>query len=100
MNNGSDPLPYNNQRPISNGVDSDYDSYSDKTQNLKKTLTKERSIWRVGSLEDLLRLFSPSERLLLYGLTILLGVSALALLVGLNSAVSVTIPSAGGGRGA
>ncbi len=96
MNNGSDLFPNKNQRPISNGVDFEHDSPSDTTQNLKKTLIEERSLWRVGSLESLLRAFSPSERLVLYGLTILLGLSALALLAGLNSSVSVTVPAAGG----
>ena len=104
-------------------MDSDYDSYSDKTQDVnqsgprtprlegtkaelshltrstspvKKTLIKERSIWRVSLLEDLLRALSPGERLALYGLTVILGFSTLALLAGLNSAVSVTVPASGG----
>ncbi len=77
-------------------MDFDYDSSSETTQNLKKTLMRERSVWRVSLFEDLLRAFSPSERLILYVLTILLGVSALALLAGLNSAVSVSVPSTGG----
>ncbi|MSU73511.1 hypothetical protein EXS56_00020 [Candidatus Kaiserbacteria bacterium] len=83
-------------RERSRSMDFDYDSPSDTTQNLKKTLVEERSLWRVGSLESLLRALSPSERLVLYGLTILLGLSALALLAGLNSSVSVTVPAAGG----
>ena len=77
-------------------MDFDYDSYSEKNKNLKETLAKERSMWRVSLLEDLLRMFSPGERLILYVFTILLGVSTLALLAGLNSAVSITVPSAGG----
>lgn len=77
-------------------MDFDYDSPLETTKNLKKKLVEERSMWRVSSLEDLLRALSPSERLVLYGLTILLGISALALLAGLNSAISITIPSAGG----
>ncbi len=77
-------------------MDFNHDSYPDTTQNLKKTFVKERSIWRISFLEDLLRAFSSGERLMLYAFSILLGVSTLALLAGLNSAVSVTIPSAGG----
>lgn len=77
-------------------MDFEHDSFLDTTQNLKKALIKERSLWRIGSLENVLRALSPSERLVLYGLTILLGLSALALLAGLNSSVSVTIPAAGG----
>lgn len=46
--------------------------------------------------EELLRTFSPAERLLLYLLTALLGISALVLFVGLNSAASVTVPGTGG----
>ncbi|MBI5457917.1 hypothetical protein HY971_04305 [Candidatus Kaiserbacteria bacterium] len=96
MNNSSDLSPDKDPRPISNGVNLDPASYSDKTQDVKKTLIKERSIWRVSLLEDLLRALTPSERLILYGLTVILGFSTLALLAGLNSAVSVSIPSAGG----
>ena len=77
-------------------MDFDYDSLPDTTQNLKKTLVEERSLWRVGNIESLLRALSPSERLALYVFTILLGVSALALLAGLNSSVSVTVPAPGG----
>lgn len=75
---------------------SDYDSSLDTTQNLKQALVEQRSLWRVRSLESLLRALRPSERLVLYGLSILLAVSALALLAGLNSSVSVTVPARGG----
>ncbi len=77
-------------------MDFDHDSYSETTQNLKKTLVEERSLWRVQALERLLRVFSPSERLILYVFTVLLGLSMLAILAGLNSSVSVTVPAAGG----
>ena len=77
-------------------MDFDYDSLPDTTQNLKKTLVEERSLWRVGNIESLLRALSPGERLALYVLTIFLSVSALALLAGLNSSVSVTVPATGG----
>ncbi len=96
MNNGSDLFPNKDKRPISNGVDFNHDSPTDTTQNLKKTLVEKRSLWRVRGIEALLRALSPSERLLLYGLSILLGISALALLAGLNSSVSVTVPAIGG----
>ncbi len=77
-------------------MDFDHDSPTDTTQNLKKTLVEKRSLWHVSAVETLLRALSPSERLVLYGLTILLGISALTLLAGLNSSVSVTVPAAGG----
>jgi len=77
-------------------MDFEHDSSLDTTQNLKKTLVEERSLWRVGGLESLLRALSPSERLVLYGLSVLLAVSTLALLAGLNSSVSVTVPASGG----
>ena len=73
-----------------------HDSSPDTTKNLKNTLIEERSIWRIGGLEGLLRALSPSERLVLYGFSILLAASALALLAGLNSSVSVTVPAPGG----
>ena len=59
-------------------------------------MTKPRRISRFATLEGLLRTFSPGERFLLYGLTIVLGLSAFALLAGANASVSVTIPSHGG----
>jgi len=77
-------------------MDFEHDSSLDTTQNLKKTLVEERSLWRVGGLESLLRALSPGERLVLYGLSVLLAVSTLALLAGLNSSVSVTVPASGG----
>src|SRR3990167_1323194 len=73
-----------------------HDSSPDTTKNLKNTLIEERSIWRIGGLEGMLRALSPSERLVLYGFSILLAASALALLAGLNSSVSVTVPAPGG----
>src|SRR3989338_2317678 len=96
MNNGSDLFPDKSSRPISNGVDFIHDSSPDTTQNLKQTLVEERSLWRVRGIETLLRALSPGERLVLYGLSILLAVSTLVLLAGLNSSVSVTVPAPGG----
>ena len=83
-------------RGRSRSMDFNHDSSLDTTQNLKQALVEERSLWRIGSLEGLLRALSPSERLVLYGLSIVLAVSALALLAGLNSSISVTVPAPGG----
>ena len=83
-------------RGRSRSMDFNHDSSPDTTQNLKKALVEKRSLWRVGSLETLLRALRPGERLVLYGLSILLAISTLALLAGLNSAVSVTVPAPGG----
>ncbi len=66
------------------------------TNSIKEAMTKPRRISRFATLEGLLRTFSPGERFLLYGLTIVLGLSAFALLAGANASVSVTIPSHGG----
>ena len=57
---------------------------------------KPRQLWRLGSLEDLMRRFSPGERLLLYIFTLILGLSTLVLLIGVNRAISVSVPAAGG----
>lgn len=59
-------------------------------------MTKPRQVSRFATFEALLRVFSPGERFFLYGLTIVLGLSAFALLAGANASVSVTIPSHGG----
>lgn len=59
-------------------------------------MTKPRRVSRFAVLNDLLRFFSPAERLLLYILTIVVGFSTFALLAGANASVSVTIPSHGG----
>ena len=71
-------------------------SPSETSKNLKETFVKERSVSRFGTLEHLLRNFRPGERLLLYGLTILLSVSAIALLAAANTSISVRVPAAGG----
>ena len=59
-------------------------------------LTKEHRILSFERLEELMRRFSPAERLLLYIFSILLGLSTLFLLASLNIAFSVEIPSTGG----
>lgn len=64
--------------------------------DLKTKLTIERRFSLLRRFEEMLNAFSPGERLILYGLVIILGASALALLAGLNAAVSVNVPSPGG----
>lgn len=86
----------NRTRPISNRVDFDYDSSSDTAGTLRTALMKKRSISRLPVLEALLARFSPGERLTLYALSILLGLSTLLLLSGLNGLVSVSVPVQGG----
>jgi peptide/nickel transport system substrate-binding protein len=63
---------------------------------LQTTLTKERSVLRLSALNELLAYFSPSERLLLYILTLTLAFSSLTLLAGANATVSTNVPSQGG----
>jgi peptide/nickel transport system substrate-binding protein len=66
------------------------------TPLIQTTLTKERSMLRFSTLNDLLTRFSPAERLILYVLSLALSISALALLAGANATVSVNVPSRGG----
>ena len=47
-------------------------------------------------MENLLRAFSPGERLLLYMFTVLLSISTLTLLIGVNRVISVAVPAPGG----
>lgn len=72
------------------------DPLPESSQDLKVTLTKERRFRHFRMLEELLATFRPSERLLLYVFTVVLGFSSLVLLAGANAAVSVTVPSEGG----
>ena len=65
-------------------------------EDLSEKLTRERSFSHFSKLETLLRSFSPAERLLLYILSATLALSALALLSGVNTAVSVIQPARGG----
>ncbi|MDB5237884.1 MAG: family 5 extracellular solute-binding protein peptide/nickel transport system substrate-binding [Candidatus Kaiserbacteria bacterium] len=69
------------------------DSPSDSTNGV---LTKPRRVSRFRAFDRLLPLFSPGERLFLYILILIFGISAFALLAGANASVSVTIPSRGG----
>lgn len=62
-------------------------------EDLKTKMTRQRNFWRMRTFEDLVVMLRPSERLLLYILTALLSVSALVLLIGLNSSISITIPA-------
>jgi len=59
-------------------------------------LMQERKTRRLDGFESLLKRFSPSERLLLYLLSAILGLSTLLMLAGLNTAASVSIPAEGG----
>lgn len=59
-------------------------------------MTKPRSHSYFSILDGILHTFSPGERLLLYMVSIILSASALVLLIGVNNAVSVVIPSSGG----
>lgn len=63
---------------------------------MKEALIKERAFWRLTVIEDLLRSFSPAERLALYVCGIMLALSALVLVVLLDTAVSVEVPAQGG----
>lgn len=72
------------------------DSYSEKADDLKQTLTKERRVRHFAFFENMLAVLSPSERLVLYGFSTLLAISVVVLLAGLNGAVSVQVPLQGG----
>lgn len=61
-------------------------------------LTKPRRLSRLSIFEDLLRTFTPGERLLLYIFSMALAASAFVLLVFANTAVSVVVPAAGGAQ--
>src|SRR4051812_30873520 len=59
-------------------------------------LTRDRQMLSLERLEELMRRFSPGERLLLYGFSITLALSVLILLASLNAAISEEIPTRGG----
>lgn len=59
-------------------------------------LLRMRSHPRLNFFEDLLKRFTPLERLALYGFTIGLGLSVALLLVGVNEAITTEIPASGG----
>src|SRR6185436_12416071 len=61
-----------------------------------RQVTKERRLMRLATLEDSLKRFTPGERLLLYFFTLILAVSTLLLVIGVNRSISVVVPSSGG----
>lgn len=77
-------------------MDTPSDPSLDRTASLKASLTEPRGMNRFSTLHDLVRRFSPAERLALYVLSVVLGASVLALLAGVNASVSVNIPTSGG----
>src|SRR5258708_4500650 len=63
----------------------------------QQTVSGDRKGFRLfATLEHLLSRFYPGERMVLYALTIVLAASAVTLLIGVNRAVSVTVPARGG----
>ncbi|MEK7509358.1 MAG: peptide ABC transporter substrate-binding protein [Patescibacteria group bacterium] len=58
--------------------------------------TTEWRVPRLKTLEELLRIFSPAERLALYVLSFFLALSAFVLLIEANALVSVEVPAPGG----
>jgi peptide/nickel transport system substrate-binding protein len=77
-------------------MDEDIDSPSTQKVALKEAMLRPRRLAKLTLFENIMRLFSPAERLLLYGFTITLSFSALALVAGANATVSVYVPSSGG----
>ncbi|MFA7310119.1 MAG: hypothetical protein WC050_04405, partial [Candidatus Paceibacterota bacterium] len=77
-------------------ADSSLPSIEERTDSLAEKMLRPRRVPRFAMLESMMRILSPGERLLLYCLTIVLGVSALILLAKTNAAVSVSVPSYGG----
>ncbi len=77
-------------------LDIDSSSSTTHTDDLKTKLTKERRVRHFAFFENMLASFTASERLFLYACSTALAISVLVLLAGLNSAVSVPVPLAGG----
>src|SRR5262245_10429751 len=65
-------------------------------KNEESVFTRIRQVSYLERLEALLARFSPAERLLLYVFSILLGLSVVVILIGLNAAISVEVPARGG----
>ena len=59
-------------------------------------LSEEKRVSRFQRLNSLLREFTPFQRMMLYGFTILMGLSAFVLLAKANDLISVEIPAPGG----
>lgn len=70
-------------------------SFSDNS-DIKKTLTTTRRVSILQRVESLLIAFTPSERLVLYCLSVALALSSFAIFALVNRAVSVSIPARGG----
>ncbi|MCR4325805.1 MAG: peptide ABC transporter substrate-binding protein [Patescibacteria group bacterium] len=68
----------------------------ERAHKVKKTLVKERRIPRAHVLETLVERLSAGERLVMYGLAIVLALSTLAIISQVNGLVSVTTPVDGG----
>src|SRR3989344_1279326 len=94
MDNDTPESPSHRPRFLSNGVN--LDSYSDKSASALRALARVRGSTALSSLNNVTRSLSPSERLVLYVLTILLAGSAFVLLVGANATISEEVPSQGG----
>ncbi len=77
-------------------MDPDSNSPVEPKEKISATLTKKRELRRLEALENIMASFRPSERLLLYILTIVMSVSVFVLLAQLNASVSTIIPSRGG----
>jgi len=83
-------------------MESTSDEFAAKDQLVRETssafdvLARTRSHKFLRHFEELLTHFTPFERLGLYGFTILLGLSTLALIVSVSRAVSTEIPARGG----
>jgi peptide/nickel transport system substrate-binding protein len=81
----TDTLPINDDSSVEDG------------SRIVSTLTKERGLGLFATLHDLQRRFRPAERLALYVLIMVMTLSALALLYGVNTVLSVEVPVDGGG---
>ncbi len=72
------------------------DSETTRSPSWQEKLRVERRITWLARFEDILPRFSPAERLGLYALSIILAVSALALVVEASRNFSVVVPTRGG----
>ncbi len=84
------PIPFSTSDPVSSKLE------GVTAEDLKARLTKPRIVSRLSTFEDLLRTFTPGERLILYALSIMLAASAFIMLAFANEAVSVVVPAEGG----
>lgn len=87
------------RRPVSNGVEreSHTPSFESILARDSRDTTSPYSLRRpLRTMQELLKIFSPSERLLLYILTLILGISTFVLVANVNEAVSTEVPTHGG----